>query len=116
MTNEPTLGEALRRLDDVSRELKELAREMKADRADAAKLYVNQGVYLAERQAMEYQIADLHGDLKKVEIATGKEITDLKRARQGDTDARRQVWLAVATLAVGSLVTIAVTIVNLLRG
>ena len=123
--SEPTLGEVLRRLDDVSRQMTELAREMKADRAEAAATYVRQDVYVAQRQAMEAMVADLHGDVKKVNTdlglkiqATkddlGREVKTIKDDRKTDVAFRRQAWLTMGALAVTTVVTIVVTLVNLL--
>ena len=51
MPDEPTLGEVIRRLDDVSRQLVELTREIKDDRAANAATFVRQDVYVAQRHA-----------------------------------------------------------------
>lgn len=110
--NEPTLGEVLRRLDEVSRQMSEMAREMKADRADAAKTYVRQDVYMAERHASQSIVADLHGDIQAAKSELGGEIKTLKDERKADVQARRQLWLALGSLAVTSLLAIIGLIVN----
>lgn len=112
--SEPTMGEVLRRLDEVSRQLLDLARELKQDRAEAAATYVRQDVYFAERRAGEATVADLHGDIKKVETNLGREIGGIKTDRKNDVAFRRQIWLAVGTLSVTLVVTIVLAVINLL--
>jgi hypothetical protein len=123
--NEPTLGEVLRRLDDVSRELKDVLREMKDDRAANAATYVRRDVYLAERTTIEANVADLHGDIKKgiadlhrdiekVADGLGREVKSVKEDRKNDINFRRQVWLALGTVALTLLVTIVLSVINLL--
>ena len=51
MPEDPTLGEILRRLDELSRQLIDLTREIKEDRTVAATTYVRQDVYQAQRLA-----------------------------------------------------------------
>jgi hypothetical protein len=102
MTEEPTLGEILRRLDDVSRQLIDLTREIKDDRAATAATYVRQDVYLAQRLADQSVVADLHGDIRTV-----------KDERKKDNDWKRQQNLTLAGLTVTVLVSIALAIVNI---
>jgi hypothetical protein len=111
-TSEPTMGEILRRLDEVSRQMIDLAREMKDDRSAAAATYVRQDVYFAQRQAMESMIADLHGDVKQTETNLGREIAIIKDDRKSDVNFRRQVWLTMGALAITTLVTIVIAILN----
>lgn len=103
MPDEPTLGEVIRRLDDVSRQLVELTREIKDDRSANAATFVRQDVYVAQRQADGAVVADLHG-----------EIRTLKESRQKDSDWRRQQNLSLAVVAIGAVVSIALAIVNIL--
>lgn len=103
MTTEPTLGEVLRRLDEVSRQLVDLTREIKEDRVTAAATFVRQDVYLAQRQADQAVMADLHG-----EVAT------VRDDRRKDQDVQRQRNLTLAALAITSLVSIALGIANIL--
>lgn len=67
MPDEPTLGEVMRRLEETSRQLADLAAQMRDDRAHAAQTYVRQDVYLAQRQADHAVVADLQGDIKAVD-------------------------------------------------
>lgn len=96
------MGEVLRRLDEVSRQLIDLAREMKDDRDKAAATFVRQDVYLAQRLADQAVVADLNGDIRAV-----------NKAREADAGWRRQVLLTLAVLAISTLVSIALAVVNL---
>ena len=62
MADEPTLGETLRRLEELSRQMIDLTREIKEDCATPAASYVRRDVYGAQRQADAAVMADLHGD------------------------------------------------------
>lgn len=84
MSNEPTMGEVMRRLDDVSRQMTELAREMKEDRAAASATFVRQDVYIAQRQADQAVAADTASDVRalrlEVETAESKRVAAVRWA------------------------------------
>jgi hypothetical protein len=102
MPDDPTLGEILRRLDDLSRQLIDLTREIKEDRTTSAATYVRQDVYLAQRHADAAVLADIHGDIAAV-----------REERKKDNDWRRQLNLALASLTITVLVSISLAIVNI---
>jgi cell division protein FtsB len=62
MTDEPTLGEAMRRLDAVARQLDALAKTMADDRRDFASTYVRYDVYTARHSHLETRVKDLEDD------------------------------------------------------
>jgi hypothetical protein len=99
--DEPTMGEVLRRLDEVSRQLLDLAAQMREDRDKAAATFVRQDVYQAQRIADQAVVADLNGDIRAV-----------NKARESDAGFRRQVWLTMGALAITTLVTIVIAIFN----
>lgn len=101
--SEPTLGEVLRRLDDLSRQMLDLVREIKEDRSENAKTFVRQDVYIAQRLADQAVTADLAGDLQS-----------LKDDRKKDLDGQRQRNLTLGLFAITTLVSIALSIVNIL--
>lgn len=101
--SEPTMGEVLRRLDEVSRQLLDLAGQMREDRNTAAATFVRQDVYQAQRIADQAVVADLNGDIRAV-----------KKSHESDAGFRRQVWLTMGALAVTSLITVAIAIINFL--
>ena len=113
---EPTLGEVLRRLDLVVSQLNEIASELKADRAENAKTYVRQDVYMAQRQADAAIVHDLNGDIRKVETKAGERIDKLESDRQSDIDKRRQMWLAIAGMTLAFISATAALIVNIVQG
>ena len=102
MPEEPTLGEVLRRLDDLINKVAELTQELKDDRNNAAATYVRQDVYIAQRQADAAVVADIHGDIKSI-----------KDDRRKDNDWRRQQNLSLAGLTITVLVSIALAIINI---
>ena len=105
MTDEPTLGEVIRRLDDITRQLVDLTRELKEDRSSAAATFVRQDVYMAQRHADHATTADLHGDIQTIRTDRAK-----------DLDWRRQVLLWGAGLTITTLVSIALAITAVLAG
>jgi uncharacterized protein (DUF1778 family) len=117
--SEPTMGEVLRRLDEVSRQLLDLAAQMREDRDKAFTTFVQQAVYnerektyAAQRLADQAVVADLHGDLKTVETNLVRDVEAIRKARESDTGFRRQVWLTLGALAITTLVTIVIAIFN----
>lgn len=108
----------MRQLDRVLAQLSEIAAEMKQDRADAAKTYVRQDLYLANRQADSAVVADLHGDITKGRAEVDAELDAIKTARDRDAQQRRQIqmWLGgiTVTLLLG-LAGLVISIVTLVR-
>ena len=111
-TEPPTLGEVLRRLDDVSRQLVDLTREIKEDRAASAATYVRRDVYMAEQVTSNAVVADLHGDIQALKAEHGREIRGLKDERKVAADKARQMWLALGAMAVTIALGLATIIVN----
>lgn len=99
----PHLGEVMRRLDGVVSQLSQIAAEMKQDRAEAAKTYVRQDLYLAQRQADQSIVADLHGDIQAI-----------KSERDRDAGQRRQMVMWLGGLTVTVLLGIASIVVSIL--
>lgn len=99
----PHLGEVMRRLDGVVSQLSQIAAEMKQDRAEAAKTYVRQDLYLAQRQADLSVTADIHGDIQA-----------LKAERERDHQQRRQMVMWLGGLTVTVLLGIASIVVSIL--
>lgn len=99
----PTLGEVLRRLEQIAMQLANIANEMKHDRADNAKTYLRQDLYLAQRQADAAVVADLNGDIQ-----------GLKGDRVKDQQQRRQMNMWLAGLSVTVLLGIASIVVSII--
>lgn len=125
MPEEPTLGEVVRRLDEVSRQLASVVHDIKDDRSQNAATYVRQDVYVAQRQADLAVSADLHGDVTKLKADLEheqqmmradfeREMQGLKEDRTRDKDFRRQVLLAFAIAGGGWVITLATFIVTFL--
>ena len=100
---EPTLGEVMRRLDEVAKQLGRMANEMREDRQQNAATFVRQDVYIAQRHADQAVVADLHGDIRTV-----------KDERKQDQASRRQIWLSLGIAALSTVTAIALAVVNLL--
>ena len=86
MTAEPTLGELLRRLEEVVKQLQDISGKMERDRSDAAQTYVRKDVYSAEFQSHERRIKDLESE-------------NQDREKQA-ADTRRQFIFLVLSLAI----------------
>src|SRR5690348_10619280 len=85
---EPTMGEVMRRLDEVARQMSELFREIKEDRAAAAATFVRQDVYIAQRHADHAVVADLASEAKAAKETLGREIRDVRRDMES-SEAKR---------------------------
>lgn len=86
MTAEPTLGELLRRLEEVVKQLQDISSKMERDRSDAALTYVRKDVYGAEYTGHERRLKDLE---------------DESAAREKTAaDTRRQFIFLVLSLAI----------------
>lgn len=67
MVDEPSPGEIVRRLEAVSNQLADVARRLDEQNREAAKTYVRQDVYVAQRSADHAVVSDLQSDIKAVE-------------------------------------------------
>lgn len=101
--SEPTNGEVMRRLDEVARQLTDVANKMREDRLHAESTYVRRDVYDSDRKAEA---------IRGVEAQ--KDVDELQRHREADAQWRRQVTLALALTALTAIVTIALAISNYL--
>lgn len=90
MTDEPTLGEAMRRLDSVTRQLEALAKSMAEDRRDFASTYVRYDVYTARHGHLESRVKDLETD------------AELKEKTAAET--RRQFVFLVLSIAIPAII------------
>lgn len=99
----PTLGEVMRRLEHIVSQLATITVEMKQDRADAAKTYVRQDLYIAQRTADAAVVADLNGDL-----------ASMKKERDREAGQRRQMLMWLGGLTVTVLLGIAGLVVSIL--
>ena len=115
MSDEPTIGEVIRRLDSIAAQLTEVVKEIKDDRADNAKTYVRQDVYVAQQQTAQAVVADVHGDIAALRADHDREINAIKAQRTADSNFRRQVLLGFALGGVGWLLTIALFVITFTR-
>jgi len=101
MSDEPTLGEAVRRLDDVARRLDTITQRL--DRRDTyiEENFVRASVWLEARKADQAMVSNLAQDIGAVQ-----------QDRRSDAGFRRQVLLALSVLAVTTLVSIALAVAN----
>src|ERR1700754_155213 len=97
------MGEVLRRVDDLVREIKALAEQMRDDRVHAAQTFVRLDVYASDRR----------GDALAVTEAQ-KDLAEMQSNAKADANWRRQVMLALAVLAITTLVTVGIAISNYL--
>jgi chromosome segregation ATPase len=95
-SDEPTLGEALRRLDDVSKKLDGLAGQLAEDRRDFASTYVPRELYDTRHAHLGDRITELSRRLQERE--------DEDEAREKSNAAfRRQLLLIVLAPAIPAL-------------
>lgn len=97
----------------LSQQVERLVDRLDKDRIDAAKTYVRQDVYIEARRADAAVVADLHGDIKKVETSAMQRIDKLEADRKTDLDKRRQVWLAISAMAITIVVAVVGFIIQL---
>jgi hypothetical protein len=101
--NEPTMGEVLRRLDDVARQLDATAKRMHEDRLRAEQTFVRLDVYNSDRRGDERALSEVQRDVQ-----------DVQEDRKTDVNWRRQVMLALACVAITAIVTAALAVSNYL--
>lgn len=99
MTSEPTPGEIMRRLDDITQRVSEMLAEVRADRVENAKTYIRQDVYVANRLTDQAALADLRDDVRDLQGEGDKRD---ERVRQLE-DRRRQVWQYTGTTLIALL-------------
>lgn len=100
MTDEPTIGEAMRRLDAVSKQMETLARQMAEDRRDFASTYVRYDLYETRHLSLDRRVTLLESDNE-----TRDQIQD---------DQRRKYTLAAVTVALTSFGSLLVSLVALI--
>ncbi len=105
MQQDPTLGEVIRRLDEIVERQERMLDRMDRDRVEAAKTYVRQDVYSAERQVVEANVADVRTDI----AALDAKFENAETKRRGYT-----MWLG--TLSVTVLLGVAGLLVTILQG
>lgn len=121
----PNLGEVLRRLDDLRSDVADLIAEMKADRAENARIYVRADVYNVAQTAQNAIVADLHRDVGNVDTQMRARIDAVKadvnarfqaveNERKEDVRWRRQASLTVGIALFTALVSIGIAAFNLL--
>jgi hypothetical protein len=107
--DEPTPGEIVRRLEVVSQQLADAVRRIDEQTEKAAKTYVRQDVYLANKRAEDAVVSDLHGDIKSVEAKVHGDIkaVDLK------IDATEEKRRSNVRWAIGTGIALAAVLVAL---
>lgn len=101
MSDEPTLGEVVRRLDDVTRQLVGIVDRLERRDTYIEENFVRTIVYVEARKADQAMVANLAQD-----------IGGLQKERDTDQNFRRQVLLGFAVGGVGWLLTIALFVIT----
>lgn len=99
--SEPTLGEVVRRLDEVSRHLDSIVARLERRDTYIEENFVRQRVWIEARKGDQAIVANLAQDIGAIQ-----------QDRKTDQGWRRQMWLAIGTLAVTSLIAIVGLIIN----
>jgi len=111
----PSIGEIIRRLDEITARQERMLDKMDRDRTEAAKLYVRQDVYLAERQMANAVVSDLQTDISGVSSKVDEDRKSREQQRKEEAVARRQIWLALGGISVTLLLGIAGLIIQVVR-
>jgi CHASE3 domain sensor protein len=111
----PNIGEIIRRLDEITARQERMLDKMDRDRTEAAKLYVRQDVYLAERQMANAVVSDLQTDISGVSSKVETDRKEREQQRKEEAVARRQIWLALGGISVTLLLGIAGLIIQVVR-
>lgn len=76
----PTLGEVMRGVDDLKRQLGEVSKLIASERAESARIYVRSDVFAAERSADAIQLQGLeqevHSLSKRIDESDARKRTD----------------------------------------
>lgn len=100
--DEPTIGEAMRRLDRVSKEMETLARQMAEDRRDFARVYVPRETWETSDRALDRRVTLIEAENK---------------SREDDEDARRRQYTFIAvSVALTAVASFLVSMVSLFAG
>jgi hypothetical protein len=95
------MGELMRRVEELVRQITDVSNKMREDRIHAEATFVRRDVYDANRAAEDRR-----------NIEASKDVDDLNRHREADAQWRRQIMLAIAVLAITTLVTVAIAVSN----
>jgi ABC-type nitrate/sulfonate/bicarbonate transport system ATPase subunit len=99
MADEPTIGEAMRRLDAVSKQMETLARQLAEDRRDFASTYVRHDLYEARHLSLD----------RRVTIVENNE----EERERDEAEKRRQFTFIVLGVALTSVAGLLMGLVNL---
>lgn len=98
--SEPTLGEVLRRLDEVARQMTTLSLQLVEDRREAAATFVRRDVYEARTESLTRDVSDLKAD------------ADAKEKTAAET--RRQFVFLVLGIAIPAILGLLLAVTNFL--
>ena len=96
MPDEPTLGEVVRRLEGVAKQIADVASQLSNDRLLAAQTYVNRETYQSDGR-----LTDANHSALKLRVA------NLEEAKEDEQKWRRAASFQLAVVALGWLLTIA---------
>ena len=101
LSDEPSMAELGRMLQALKEQIADAITKMREDRTHAEATFVRRDVYESDRRATAIR-----------DVEAQKDLDELQRHREADANWRRQIMLAVAVLAITSLVTIAIAVSN----
>lgn len=103
--SEPTLGEVVRRLDQIAAQQRDMLQEMRDDRQNMARTYMPRELYEARH-------ASLRADLEARDAEMRSDIDELRKDRRDDEKHRRQQWSAIALIFLTALVSMVATMLQ----
>jgi hypothetical protein len=111
--DEPTMGEILRRLDQTAAQLANIVERLERRDTYIEENFVRQRVWVEARKGDQAMVANLNQDIAVEKSERLADVKTLRDERKSDANWRRQQNLSVAILAITTLVSIALTITNL---
>lgn len=104
---EPSLGEVLRRVDEVSRQMKDIADAMTIERRENAATYLRRDLYEARHTALTKRMDGVESELADDRKAAADD-------RKAADNARRQFVIGLVLLAIPAIFGLVLAINNFL--
>jgi hypothetical protein len=103
--DQPSLGEVMRRLDEITKRFEDTVRDVREFRSWAERLYVPRGEWIEGRRADQ-----------EVVRGVSREVEDLTTRAERDGTFRRQVLLALSVAAFSAIVSVSIAVAGLILG
>lgn len=105
MTDDRTMGEVVRQLEQISQQQRDILSEIRSDRETYHRTFVPRETYEARHEALR---RELHSSVKEV----SDDVTEIKQARIKDADRWKQAMFTLGIAIVLLLIQGALTVSN----